>query len=123
MTTSTTNTESPRLNPRIIRRVVLVLFVAGIAAMIASSIADNNGAAVTFGLLTTMAAISLVLVTAVSPADALVKRKEAKSTAPLTNPQTARDVEDRIQRLVQAGANESDVRKLVSRAVDLGRGK
>ncbi|MEY4131493.1 MAG: hypothetical protein RLZZ31_1617 [Actinomycetota bacterium] len=123
MTTSTTTAETPRLNPRIIRRVVLVLFVAGIAAMIASSIADNNGAAVTFGLLTTMAAVSLVLVTAVSPAEALAKPKEAKASTPSTNPQTAKDVEDRIERLVQAGANESEVRKLVSRAVDLGRGK
>jgi len=40
------------VRPRTIRRLVWLVFVAGIAGMIAGSIADNNGLAITFGLVT-----------------------------------------------------------------------
>jgi hypothetical protein len=44
------------VQPRIVRRLVLVVFVGGIAGMIVGSIADNNGTAITFGLITAVAA-------------------------------------------------------------------
>ena len=56
--------------PRTIRRLVIVVFVAGIAGMIVGSIADNNGVAITFGLITAAAAVGLILVTAVAGPEA-----------------------------------------------------
>lgn len=51
-----------------IRRVVAVVCVAGIAGMIASSIADNNGAAITFGVVTAVAILCSMTATAVERA-------------------------------------------------------
>jgi len=109
----------PKISPRLVRRVVLCVFVLGIAGMIAGSIADNNGIAITFGLITAVAALALVLVTSVSPPGSL-----AKPGAPVTteaDERLAADLEDRIGALVADGADEDAVRKLVGRAVELGR--
>ena len=46
------------------------MFVAGIGGMIVGSILDNNGVAITFGLVTAAAALGLILVTMVVPAEA-----------------------------------------------------
>jgi uncharacterized membrane protein YfcA len=98
------------MQPKIVRRVVLVVFVGGIAGMIVGSIADNNGIAITFGLLTAVAAVCLMLVTSLS-ANESVRFDEAR----------AEEMEGRIQALVQAGADEDAVRDLVRDAVVLGR--
>ena len=103
------------MTPRAVRRVVLTLFVAGIAAMIVSSIADNTDAVLTAGLVTAAASLCLMVATAVagppSPApDVELERR-------------ANDVEDHVRRLVAAGAEESAVRELVKAAVHLGRGR
>lgn len=108
---------APRLSPRLVRRIVLVVFVLGIGGMIAGSIMDNNGFAITFGLLTAVAALALVLVTSVSPPDALA----GSDLAPLVDERLAADLEARIDALVLAGADEEQVRRLVGRAVELGR--
>ena len=55
------------MSPRWIRRVVWLVFLGGIGGMIAGSIADNNGMAITFGLLTAVAAVGLILVSSVAP--------------------------------------------------------
>ena len=110
---------APRISPRLVRRVVLVVFVAGIGGMIAGSIADNNGMAITFGLITAVAALALVLVTSVSPPGALAK--PGTSVPNQIDERLAADLEDRIAALVADGADEEAVRKLVGRAVDLGR--
>ena len=110
----------PRLSPRLVRRVVLVIFVAGIGGMIGGSIADNNGIAITFGLLTAVAALALVLITSVSAPGALDGRADAEHTE--ATERLAADVERRIDALVASGADESAVRRLVGRAVELGRG-
>lgn len=107
------------IGPRAIRRIVIVVFVIGIGGMIAGSILDNNGFAITFGLLTAVAALALVLVTQVSPPGSLAK--PGQSTPPVLDERLAADLEDRIERLVADGANETDVRKLVGRAIELGR--
>jgi hypothetical protein len=88
------------VQPRIVRRLVLLVFVGGIAGMIVGSIADNNGTAITFGLITAMAAVCLILVTSVSTATEAVRFDEAR---------------------VDAGADEDVVRDLVRDAVLLGR--
>ena len=99
------------MQPKVVRRLVLVVFVGGIAGMIVGSIADNNGTAITFGLITAVAAVCLILVTSVSAATDSVHFDEAR----------AQDMEARIQELVDAGADESAVRDLVRDAVVLGR--
>ena len=112
--------DRPKLSPRLVRRVVLVVFVIGIAGMIVGSIADSNGTAITFGLVTAVAALGLVLVTSVSPPGSLAK---ADAPAPgEADERLAADLEGRISALVADGADEEAVRKLVGRAVELGRG-
>lgn len=94
------------MSSRIVRRVVIVIFVAGIAGMIAGSVADRNGVAITFGLATAVAALALILVTAVT-------------TAP-SGP-TAEELEAKIQALVDSGTDEAKLRDLVRDAVEMGR--
>ena len=110
---------SAKLSPRVVRRIVLAVFVLGIAGMIVGSIADNNGTAITFGLLTAVAALGLVLVTSVSPPGSLAKPGTTVPDA--ADERLAADLEDRIGALVADGADEEAVRKLVGRAVELGR--
>jgi hypothetical protein len=109
----------PKISPRLVRRVVLCVFVLGIAGMIVGSIADNNGTAITFGLITAIAALGLVLVTSVSPPGSLAKSGTTVSSE--ADERLAVDLEARIGELVASGADEDAVRKLVGRAVDLGR--
>jgi hypothetical protein len=108
------------MSPRRIRRVVWLVFLGGIAGMIAGSIADNNGMAITFGLLTAVAAVGLILVSSVAPPGSFHKRQYDKGSEGFDEA-TAADVEARIAELVAAGADESTVRQLVQQAVHLGR--
>ena len=98
------------MSPTVVRRLVIAVCVAGIAGMIASSIADNTGAALTAGLITAIAVLCLIVATAVSGP------KGVGITDLL-----ATDVEDRVEALVADGADEADVRALVSAAVKLGK--
>jgi len=93
-----------------VRSLVLVVFVGGIAGMIVGSIADNNGTAITFGLVTAVAALCLVLTTAVQHGPVVHFDEHA-----------AGELEARIGELVDAGADEQQVRDLVRDAVALGR--
>jgi len=98
------------VKPAVVRGVVLVVFVGGIAGMIVGSIADNNGAAITFGLVTAVAALCLVLTTAITAGRPRLHFDEA----------TASSMERRIEAIVASGANEQAVRDLVREAVSLG---
>ncbi len=103
------------VSTRAVQRVVLAVCVGGIVGMIVASVNDNNGAALTFGLMTTVAVVCLVVATAVTRPVGAVSR-----TAPVDEAQAAR-VEDLVGRLVIAGADEKAVRSLVREAVRLGR--
>jgi hypothetical protein len=111
------------VRPRTIRRLVLVVFVTGIAGVIGGSIADNNGVAITFGLVTAAAAVGLILVTAVAGPEAFQPPGGDGSGAVSSTSadQAGALVEEQVGLLVQAGADESQVRELVRRAVGLGR--
>src|SRR5687768_11239199 len=98
------------MSPRGVRRVVIAVCVAGIAGMIVSSIADNTGAALTAGLITAIAVLCLIVATAVTAARGVGVQELL-----------ANDVEERVESLVADGADEADVRALVSAAVKLGR--
>ena len=85
------------MSPVAVRRVVIAVCVCGIAGMIVGSIADNNGMAITFGLVTAVAVLCLIVATAVTR-DAAVEGDE---------------VEQLVNRIVDQGAAETDVRQLV----------
>lgn len=99
------------MSPRAVRALVLVVFAGGIAGMIVSSIADSNGWALTFGLLTAGAALCLITVTAATGGGTAVDAEQLGAA-----------LEARIERLVAAGADEDEVRALVTDAVRFGRG-
>jgi hypothetical protein len=109
------------MSPRVIRAVVQVICVLGIAGMIAGSIADNNGIAITFGLVTAVAVLGLILVTTTAGAGAFAKRRSGPGGGPPLDDETATDLEGRVRALVAAGADEDEVRLLVRRALDAGR--
>ncbi len=98
-----------------VRRLVVVVCVAGVAGMIASSVAGNNGAALTFGLVTAAAVVCLMVATAVAGTPSSPAHDDA-------DVQAAR-VEEAVERLVARGADEAEVRALVGEAVRLGRSR
>ncbi len=99
---------------RLIRITCLTLMLAGIPALIVSSIRGNNeGWVLTFGMISAVAAIILMAVSAATS----TKRLDAFDDV------VAERVEQRIRMLVEAGANESDVRNLVRESMSLVRGQ
>jgi len=97
---------------RVLRTMCAVVFIGGIAGLVISSVLDNNGAVLTVGLLTVVAAVSLLAASAVARREPIDAFDEAK----------AERLEVSVQRLVDSGAPESDVRDLVREAMRLGRG-
>lgn len=96
-----------------IRTVTGVMFVASIAGLIVSSIAGNNeGWVVTIGVVSAVTAIVLIVSSAVVSS----KRVPAFSEV------EAERIEERVRRLVAAGADENEVRELVKTSIRLGRG-
>ena len=93
---------------------MIVVFVLGIIGMIVGSVRDNNGTAITFGIITAMAALGLLLVTAVGGSDGF-------DPQPVFDSEAAEALEGRITALVDAGGDETELRDLVRHAVRLGR--
>lgn len=107
------------MSPKAVRIAVALVCIGGIAGMIVGSIADNNGVAITFGLIMATATLCLILVTAVSGPDGYTS---GRTHAPITDEVAAERIERQVQALVDAGANEAEVRELVGDAIRLGRG-
>lgn len=115
---------------RNLRRVVLVVCVVGIAGMIVSSIVGSTGGAITFGLLTAVAILCSIVATAVvngPPGQRAAERAaDSPGGARVTEPardgeEIGQDVEVGVRALVDAGADEAAVRRLVRDAVRFGR--
>jgi hypothetical protein len=104
------------MSPRVVRWLLALVCVAGIAGMIISSIAGSTGGALTFGLTVAVASLGLILVTTVLGPGGF----RSRATAPVDD-DLAQDVERRVDALVAAGADESALRALVRAAVHLGR--
>jgi len=101
---------------RVLRWAVIAICVVGIAGMIIGSIADNNnGVVVTFGLITAVSIIVLMAVAATA--------RSAENRRGEVDESLAAEVEDRVQAVVAAGADEAAIRDLVGRAVQLGRSR
>ena len=97
---------------KIFRIICAAIFVAGIPSLIVSSILDNNGLVLTFGLITAVAAIILVSVSTVSSTERIDVFDDV----------LAERVEQRIADLVAQGADENAVRELVRESIELARG-
>lgn len=98
---------------RIVKAVCFALFVAGIPGLIVSSIAGNNeGWVLSIGMVTAVAALVLIAVSAVTATRRIDTFDEV----------IAERVENRVRVLIEAGADEAEVRALVRDAIDLSRG-
>ena len=100
------------LAPGTIRGIALLLCATGIVGMIVTSIADNVDAAIAFGFVGATGALALLLVGVLVP---------AVEAASAWDEEQAAGGEDGIQRLVDAGADEDDIRTTVRAAIQLGR--
>ncbi len=96
-----------------LRRTVAVICVLSIAGMIAFSIADNVGGAMTAGIVGAIAMVSLMVGNAIHV---------GSNTGGAQNA-LAEELEARVQELIAKGADEQLVRGVVRRAVRLGRGE
>jgi hypothetical protein len=96
------------LSTRAVRGFVLVVCALGIAGMIAASVGDEQGVALTAGLVSAAAVLCLIVATAVTG-------RGADPDA------VAAGIEARIAALVAAGGSEAELRALVAEAVKLGR--
>jgi hypothetical protein len=97
------------MTARWIRRVVIVLCGVGIAGMIAASITDHIGLAITSGMVAAIAVLCLILVTAAAG-------PQAFAAPPAVDEAAAADLERRVQQLVADGADETEVRSLLRAA-------
>ncbi len=110
------------MSPRSVRRLVLAVFVGGIGGMILGSILDNNGLAITFGLVTATAALGLILVTMVAgPTGFAPRGADQPGPAGEDDEHAGASVEEQVDLLIAAGADEGDVRELVRRSIAFGR--
>lgn len=99
---------------KIIKVICFVIFLSGIPALIISSIAGNNeGWVLTFGMVTAIAALILIAVSAVT----------AKTRIDSFDEVIAERIEQRVRELVASGASEADVRALIRDALELSRGQ
>ena len=97
---------------RVIRIVCIVIFIAGIAGMIVTSINGNNvGLVTTIGLTTAISALILMTASTVANKRRLDVFDDAK----------AERIERRIAELRAKGADETELRALVRDSIDLGR--
>ena len=98
---------------RFLRPVCAVIFVAGIAGIIVSSVNGNNaGWVLSIGMVTAVAAIILIAVTATSHRPRIDVFDDA----------IAERIEQRVRVLVSQGASEEEARSLVRDAVAMVRG-
>jgi len=99
---------------KLIRILCFGIFLAGVPGIIVTSIvSNNNGGIVTIGMCMVAAAIVLITMSATNGN----KRLDAFDEV------AAERVENRVRALVEAGANENDVRALIRDTIDLTRGQ
>ena len=100
------------MNIRRLRRIVALTSAASIATMIVFSIKDNAAGAMTGGVLGAIGILCLMVGNAVHLGDTQGGAQEA----------FAAELDARIQELVDAGADETQARSVVGKAVRYGRG-
>jgi hypothetical protein len=98
---------------RVLRIVVIVVCVTAIAGMVAGSVANNDGLAITSGLVAGVAVVVLMAATFGAREAGAGPVDEGRGAA----------LEAQIQALVDCGTDETALRALVGEAVRLGRGR
>lgn len=99
---------------KLIRVLCFGIFLAGVPGIIVTSIvSNNNGGIVTIGMCMVGAAIVLITMSATTTH----KKLDIFSDV------AAERIENRVQTLVQAGADEQEVRALIRDTIDLTRGQ
>ena len=104
------------VSARAVRLVVIAVCVGGVAGMIVTSALKHNGAALTFGLITAVAILCLMVATAVTGG-------AVAPTGTTDAERLAAAVEASVADLLEAGADERAIRDLVRDAVRLGRAR
>ena len=95
-----------------IRVLCALIFVAGIAGIIVTSIvSNNNGGIISIGLVTSIAAVVLLTASTI----ATNKRIDAFDDV------AAEQLEQQVAALIATGANEDALREAIRAAIDLGR--
>jgi hypothetical protein len=95
-----------------IRSIAALVWIAGIAGMIVSSVnGNNNGWVATCGVATALASLCVLAATAAVEGEPIDVFEEAR----------AERLEGDVQRLVADGADEQEVRELIRSAMRLGR--
>ena len=111
------------MSPKVVRALAMAVFFAlGIPGMIVASINDNEGAAVTFGLITAAVAVVLIVVSAVTtsrldPGSGVPTRAAGRGGGE----QEAEALEARLQAMVARGSAEAELRDLVRAAMQVAR--
>ncbi len=99
---------------KLIRVLCFSIFLAGVPGIIVTSIvSNNNGGIVTIGMCMVGAAIVLITMSATT----------TNKKLDIFNDVAAERIENRVQSLVQAGADENEVRALIRDTIDLTRGQ
>lgn len=99
---------------KLIRILCFGIFLAGVPGIIVTSIvSNNNGGIVTIGMCMVGAAIVLITMSATNSTNKI----------DAFNDVAAERVENRVRALVDAGANEQEVRELIRDTIDLTRGQ
>jgi hypothetical protein len=106
---------------RVLRIVVIVVCVTAIAGMVAGSVANNDGLAITSGLVAGVAVVVLMAAT-FGARDAGTSAVYGQIDSPVDEERAAA-LEAQIQALVDRGTDETALRALVGEAVRLGRGR
>jgi hypothetical protein len=115
------------MTPRAVRAIVVAVCVGGVAGMIITTILHHSGAALTFGIITVIAVLCLIVATAVVADSTSVVRQVQVSADAATarlSPDAeaeAAEIEQQVAVLIADGADERRVRDLVREAVRLGR--
>ncbi len=105
-----------------VRAMAISTCVLGIAGMIVGSIAGSAGWPVTFGIISAVAALCLIVATTVTSGSRSAGGDPAgPKGGPLDHDALGEDVERAIADLCRAGADEDALRALVGRAIRLGR--
>jgi hypothetical protein len=106
------------MSPRHLRVVLVAIGLAGIAGIIVGSIVNSTAVALTARVISAIDMLFLIALTSVVGREAFDPAGGARTEM---DDEIAKDVEARIERLASAGADEDALRKLVTRAIELGK--
>lgn len=103
----------------LVRRTVIACCTLGLAGMIGAAVTKHVGAVIALGVVTLAATLCLMVATVVADGDEY--RRSSPMDGARFNEEQGRRVEDLALEVINQGAEETSVRRLVREAVTLGR--